>query len=199
MPSKDRRIDAYIARSPSFAQPILKHLREVVHEACPEVQETLKWGSPYFTYHGMLCGMAAFKTHCAFGFWKGTQVMGEKSGSEEAMGQFGRIARTSDLPARRTIVRYVRVAMKLNEAGVPAARPPRVAPKRLIVPEDLGAALQENARARSTFENFSPSGRREYVEWLAEAKRPETRARRLKTAIAQLAEGKPHNWKYMRK
>ena len=201
MPPRDARIDAYIAQSAEFARPILTHLREVVHAGCPEVEETIKWGMPSFTYRGILCGVAAFKQHIAFGFWRWKEVVaGADSRTAEAMGNFGRITALSDLPPKRVLVAYVRKAAKLNEAG-PAAKPSRKRrPKPAVrVPADLVAALRRNAKARRTFEGFSPSHRREYVEWITEAKREETRARRLTQALEWLADGKSRNWKYERK
>ncbi len=197
MGTRDPRVDAYIARSPEFARPILTHLREIVHSACPDVEETLKWSAPHFMYHGMLAGMSAFKAHCAFGFWKGSLVLGEDgSRSMEAAGQFGRISAIADLPPRRVIAGYVKQAMKLNEDGVkakPRKHPPKPEP---TMPPELASALRKNAKARAAFEAFSPSHRREYVEWIAEAKGEETRARRLASAMEWMAEGKSRNWKY---
>lgn len=199
MPSRDRRIDAYIARSAEFARPILAHLREVVHEACPEVEETIKWGMPSFEYRGPLCSMAAFKQHCTFGFWKGALLVGANGGrADEAMGQFGRISKRSDLPSKRTIAGYVKKAMKLNEAGVKVER--KTTPRKPIpVPADLRAALAHNPRAKATFEGFSPSHRRDYLEWITEAKREETRLKRLETAVEWMAAGKPRHWQYQKK
>ena len=198
MGSRDPRIDAYIEKSAAFAQPILTHLREVVHAACPEVEETLKWRAPSFAYKGMLCGMAAFKQHCAFGFWKHELVTGKSDKSEEAMGSFGRVTAVRDLPAKKVLIGYVKRAMELNEQGVKAPRNKTVAKGPLRVPADLKHALSKNAKARATFEGFSPSHKREYVEWIVGAKREETRKRRLATAIEWMAQGKTHMWKYER-
>ncbi len=79
----DPRIDAYIAKSVPFAQPIMEHCRALIHEACPEVTETIKWGMPSFEYKGILCGFAAFKAHCSFGFWKHA-ILAEKTRNREA-------------------------------------------------------------------------------------------------------------------
>lgn len=200
MGKKDPRIDACIAEARPFAQPILKHLRALVHSACPEVEETLKWSAPTFMYKGILCRMAAFKEHATFGFWKHSLIL-EKGDDKwnDAMGSFGRLTSVKDLPSRARLTGYVRKAMELNDAGVPA--PHMVHRKKrapLPVPRDLKAALTKNAKARATFEGFSPSNRRDYVEWIVEAKAAETRARRLATAIAWMAEGKIRNWKYAR-
>jgi uncharacterized protein YdeI (YjbR/CyaY-like superfamily) len=204
---KDPRIDAYIARSAEVARPILTHLRAVVQEAVPEVEEAMKWSFPNFLYKGMFCSMAAFKAHCAFGFWKGELVFGGKTpAAEKAMGQFGRITTLSDLPSRKALAGYLKTAKRLNDEGVKpswllkrnAARAAKAArpAKRLAVPADLVKALKGSARARATFEKFPPSHRREYVQWITDAKREETRRKRVATAVAQMAEGKSQNWKY---
>lgn len=195
---RDPRVDAYIEKSEEFAKPILAHLREVVHSACPEVEETIKWQFPNFMYKGMLCSMAAFKEHAVFGFWKREPVTGvpaKKSASDTSMGQFGRLTKVSDLPPDAVLKAYVRKAMALNEAGVTV---PRVSkPKApLKVPGDLARALHSRKKAWKAFEGFSPSHRREYVEWIESAKREETRARRIEKALAMIEQGKPRNWKY---
>lgn len=199
MPNLDPRIDAYIEKSGDFAKPILRHLREVVHEGCPEVEETMKWSFPHFDYKGMMCSMAAFKEHCTFGFWKPGPILGDAA-REGGMGQFGRITSVKDLPARKVLIGYVKEARELNDAGVKPKRAPR--PKKakpeLPVPEELTAAFaqKKHAKARAAWEGFAPSHRREYLEWIAEAKREETRARRVAQTLEWLAEGKQRNWKY---
>lgn len=195
MGKKDPRVDAYIARSAHFAKPILRHIREVVHKGCPEVEETIKWGMPHFDYKGMLCGMSAFKEHCALGFWKHKLVAPAKEG---AMGHFGRITSLKDLPPDRVLVGYVREAARLNEAGVKVPRKVREPKKALATPSDLAAALKKNAKAQASFAGFSPSHKREYIEWITDAKTEETRKKRLGIAVEWMAEGKPRNWKYMR-
>jgi uncharacterized protein YdeI (YjbR/CyaY-like superfamily) len=196
---RDPRVDAYIAKSADFARPILTHIRELVHATCPEVEETLKWNFPHFQYKGMLCHMAAFKEHCLFGFWKRALLAKEAaSGTESGMLQFGRITKLADLPSKKVLTGYIKEAVKLNEAGVKA--PSRFKPKvrkELVVPDDLANALKKNKAAQAAFDKFSPSHKREYVEWITEAKTEATRNRRLETAIEWMAEGKPRNWKYM--
>jgi uncharacterized protein YdeI (YjbR/CyaY-like superfamily) len=194
--TRDPRIDAFIARQADFAKPILEHLRAGIHRACPEVEETLKWSMPHFQYRGqMMAGMAAFKAHATFGFWRGKEVLGETGAEREAMGQFGRLTSVDDLPPAEVLDGLIRKAMALNEAG---RKPrPKAAPKPPAeTPDDLRQALDSNPAARTTFEGFSPSARREYVDWVIEAKRPETRAKRIAQAIEWLAEGKRRNWKY---
>jgi uncharacterized protein YdeI (YjbR/CyaY-like superfamily) len=200
MGSRDDRVDAYIAKSAEFARPILAHLREVVHAACPEVEETMKWSFPHFDYKGMLCSMAAFKEHCAFGFWKGELIVAKGSGEvEKAMGQFGRLTKLADLPPKKVLTGYIKEAKKLNDEGVkaPARSKPKAPQKALVVPDDLTAALASNEAAKATFDKFSPSNKCEYVDWITEAKTPATRTRRLETAVEWMAEGKPRNWKYI--
>lgn len=197
MGTRDKRVDAYIAKSAEFAKPILFYIRETVHEACPECEETLKWSAPTFMYEGMLCGMASFQHHATFGFWKHELLLGERNG--DAMGSFGRLTTIADLPTRKQLVGLVKRAMKLNEDGVKVVRRKPAQPKAAIaVPAELKSALARNKRARTTFEAFSPSHKREYLEWITEAKSAETRARRIATAVEWMSEGKARNWKYMK-
>jgi uncharacterized protein YdeI (YjbR/CyaY-like superfamily) len=198
MGKKDPRVDAYIEKAPDFAQPILIELRETVHTVCPAVEETLKWSHPAFLYKGLLCGMASFKQHAVFRFHKWELVDGRQAGGSPAMGHFGAITTVSALPSRKVLAGYLKQAMALNENGVKAPAPVlrRAAP--VVVPEDLAAALRKNKKAQAAFDKFPPSHQREYVEWITQAKREETRTRRLQTAIQQISEGKPQNWKYMK-
>ena len=196
MGKKDKRVDAYIARAPEFARPILERLRATVHAACPDVQETLKWGVPAFEYHGFLCNMAAFKRHTTFGFWKGKLIVDSNGQDlENAMGQFGRIVSVKDLPAKRVLAGYVKKAMALNEAGTPVKRAVKPKPA-LRMPADFKAALAKRRAALAAFEGFSPSAQRDYLEWVLEAKQAATRAKRIATAVGWIAEGKRRNWKY---
>ena len=198
MGKRDPRVDAYIEKSAAFARPILKHLRKVVHAACPEAEETMKWSFPHFDYRGeMMCSMASFKGHCAFGFWKGSLVLGDKA-MDGTMGHLGRITAIEDLPAEKTLISYVKKAAKLNDEGVKAERSPRRAKSPVEVPEDLTKALKRNKKALTAFEAFPPSHKREYVEWIVEAKGEDTRKRRLESAVEWIAEGKSRNWKYAR-
>jgi uncharacterized protein YdeI (YjbR/CyaY-like superfamily) len=192
---RDERIDSYISRQAEFERPILEHLRAAVGEACPDAEETLKWSAPAFTYKGeILAMMAGFKAHVAFNLWRGSQVLeGEKR--SDAMGQFGRIASLEDLPEPPQLAAMIRKAMALAEAGVKPQRE-KSAKAPIEPPEDLVAALEENEAALATFQGFSPSSRREYVEWVVQAKRAETRAARIAQAVAWMAEGKKRNWKY---
>ena len=198
MPTKDSRIDDYIASARPFARPILKRLRTLVHKGCPSAEETMKWSFPHFQYKGMLCSMAAFNEHCAFGFWN-QSILSADQKSNDAMGQFGRLTSVDDLPSDKTLIALVQKAAALNDAGikptreVKAPKPPAKAPSYLL------DALKRNAKARTAFENFSPSQQREYIEWLTEAKTDDTRTRRLATAVEWMAEGKIRNWKYVTK
>jgi uncharacterized protein YdeI (YjbR/CyaY-like superfamily) len=195
MGKRDPRIDAYIAKAAPFAKPILNEIRQRVHAACPEVEETMKWSAPHFDYKGMMCGMSSFKEHCAFGFWKSPLILGADT-ARDAAGQFGRLTKVSDLPSKKVFTEYIRKAMALNDAGITLERPKR-APRTLEIPDYFTAAVRKNKKAWAAFEAFSPSHRREYVEWIAEAKTDTTRARRLAQAIEWMAEGKSRNWKYM--
>lgn len=197
MSNHDPRIGAYIAKSAEFARPILEHLRERVHSACPEVEEGIKWGMPFFSYKAApMCMMAAFKQHCSFGFWLSKEVTG--GSDEDGMGQFGKLASLKDLPTDRQLATFLKKAMALNEAGVKKSRPKAAAKPAPTLPEDLATLLaqKKHAAARKTYEGFGPGAQREYVEWITEAKTDATRQKRLATTLEWLAEGKKRNWKY---
>lgn len=197
MGSHDPRIDAYIAKAAPFAQPVLTYIRDTVHATVPDVEETVKWGMPHFDYKGTLCSMAAFKEHCAFGFWKAPLLSAEYPNEKKAMGQMGRITSVKDLPPKRELVRLIREAVKLNEEGVGV---PRTKAKRIAAepPPELVRALSKNRKAKATYEKFPPGQKREYIDWITEAKTDATREKRLAQAIEWMAEGKPRNWKYMK-
>jgi hypothetical protein len=197
MSRRDPRVDAYIKKSAPFAQPILARLREQVHAACPDVEETLKWRMPSFEYKGLLCGMAAFKQHVTFGFWKHDLIVGENGKWKEAMGSFGCIKSLDDLPPKTEFARYMKKAVQLNDDGVKVERK-KTTKKPLAMHPELKTALARNKKAAATLEGFPPSAQREYVEWIADAKSDDTRARRIEQAVEWLAEGKRRHWKYER-
>jgi uncharacterized protein YdeI (YjbR/CyaY-like superfamily) len=202
MPTLDPRVDAYIDRSANFAKPILLHIRKLVHTACPDVIETMKWSFPHFDYKGqMMCSMASFKQHCAFGFWKQSLLEDAAFPAEKtAMGSFGRLTSVKDLPDDKTMKKLIADAMKLNDEGVKVKRAFVSSDKKeLVVPDVLLEALAKHDAAAETFNNFPYSCKKEYVEWITEAKTDATRDKRLATAIEWLAEGKRRNWKYERK
>lgn len=195
--------DAYIARSADFARPILEKIRKLFHRACPEIEETIKWGFPHFEYKGIVGSMAAFKQHASFGFWKGKLLKdpyGLFTVMENAAMSGAKVSDISELPADKILLDYIRQAVALNEAGVKLpAKKKHARPKTVEVPDYFKKALKQNRKALATFEAFSPSHRREYVEWITEAKQQATRDRRMATAIEWLSAGKPHDWKYQRK
>ncbi len=196
----DPRVDVYVAQAAGFAQPILKHFRELVHKAYPETEEAIKWGHVSFLYRGkILCTMAAFKEHAAFGFWhKDMRTVVEKKfgRTEEAMGSMGRLTSLDDLPADRELLQLIKTAVSFHDSGAPSRLKPKPRPA-LKTPPDLAAGLAKNKKAATTWENFTSAQRREYIDWLTEAKRDETRATRLATTLEWLVEGKQRNWKYM--
>ncbi|MBA2379455.1 MAG: YdeI/OmpD-associated family protein [Blastocatellia bacterium] len=200
MPTTEPRIDAYIEKSAEFAQPILRHLRDLVHNACPDVEEKIKWGMPHFDFKGSLCHMASFKQHCAFGFWK-QPLLGQDAfpADKTVIGGFGRIETRKHLPSDKVLVGLIRQAMKLTEKGIklPKKQPPAKTAHEL--PEALAAALKKNKKAADVFENFPPGKRKDYVVWINDAKTDATREKRLATAIEWISEGKGKNWKYEQK
>jgi uncharacterized protein YdeI (YjbR/CyaY-like superfamily) len=195
---RDPRVDAYIAQAAPFAQPLLKHLRQLVRQGCPEAEEALKWSSPFFLYRGkILCFMAAFKAHLAFGFWGSdmNKIIAADGHAKDGRGLLGRITRRQDLPSDAALLKYIRTAKKLHDSGAPLRPKPRPRPA-LPVPADLAAGLKKSKKAAAAWAGFSPSCRREYIEWITEARRPATRASRLGTTLAWVAAGKKRNWKY---
>ena len=200
MGTRDPRIDDYIAKQQDFAKPILTRIRDIVHAACPEVQETLKWSTPHFQYRGgMMCAMAAFKEHALFGFWKGALIEGmspNRNNGGEATGNFGRITSMKDLPSRTVLMSLVKQAMRLNDEGISVPKPKKAPRPEATVPGALAAALDQNRRAAGHFAKFSPSQRREYIEWIDDAKRDDTKVKRIAQAIEWISDGKGRNWKY---
>jgi uncharacterized protein YdeI (YjbR/CyaY-like superfamily) len=192
---RDPRIDTYIAKAAPFAQPILATLRDILHAACPDVEETIKWSRPAFDYHGPMCVMSAFKAHLSLGFWK-SAMLPDEGAVRDTLRQLDRVDAGADLPAKQAIVKCVVLAMALNDAGVKPVRAARATTASLAVPPDLEAALAKHATARAAFHGMSPSHQREYCEWIADAKREVTRVTRVEKTIAQLSEGRSLNWKY---
>jgi len=195
MGKRDTRIDAYIASSAEFARPILLHLREIIHAACPDVEETMKWSRPHFIYHGMMCSMSAFAAHCGFGFWKGALVI-DGHVPDGAAGEFGRITSIKDLPSKKVLTTYIKKAMQLNVDGLAVAKAKPPAKTSLQIPTELAEALATHAKAKAVFDTFPPSQQREYADWIADAKRDATKTARVAKAISQLSDGKTLNWKY---
>jgi uncharacterized protein YdeI (YjbR/CyaY-like superfamily) len=199
MGKRDPRIDAYIAKSPDYAKPILTHIRNVMHSAIPEVEETLKWSAPAFEYKGLIGIMAAFKNYCGLNLWKASLILKKGAKGVDSAGNFGKIASVDDLPPDKVLAGYFKQAAELNESGVKVKKAPAASKKPIPVPTVLSKALAKNAKARAAFEAFSPSHQREYIEWITEAKSEETRERRISTALEWMADGKSRNWKYARR
>lgn len=202
MPTIDPRVDAYIAKSAEFARPILTHIRELVHKACPEVTENIKWSMPFFEYGGgIICNMAGFKQHCALGFWN-APILKDPTGvlkvkDKNAMGHLDRIGSLKDLPADKVLIALIKEGAKLNEQGVKKPAPAAKAPKAALPePPGLTSALKKNKKAKANFDAFPPSHRREYIQWIMEAKTDETQEKRIATTIEWVTEGKDRNWKY---
>jgi len=197
----DPRVDAYIEKAAPFAKPILVKFRKLIFQACPEAKEMIKWSFPnYEVFDSMLCNMAAFKEHCSFGFWKASLLMDPDGilhlAERNSMGHLDRLTSLRDLPADKIMVAYLREAALLNKNKIKVLRPKTAPKKELSMPALLAAALKKNKKASAFFESFSPSGKRDYMEWIGEAKTEETQNKRLATAIEWISEGKSRNWKY---
>jgi uncharacterized protein YdeI (YjbR/CyaY-like superfamily) len=201
-PNYDARVDAYIAKSAPFAQPILEHLRKLIHQAAPQVIEAIKWGIPFFDYKGPICHISAFKEHMAFGFWKASMLKDPKGllqKGEPSAGSLGKITSLLDLPSDDDLIDFIKQAIHINENEIKPAEKKAPKPKEAIeMPADFADLLASNPKAQAAYEKFSPSHKREYLEWIVDAKSDETRQKRLKTAMEQIEEGKSKNWKYQR-
>lgn len=204
MAKTDPRIDSYIERSEEFARPILKHIRALVHKVCPEAEETIKWSFPHFDYKGAMCHMASFKKHCAFGFWKAALMKDETlmatAKSETAMGHLGKITSLKDLPSDKVLRGYIKEAMKLNDDGIKLPSKPKpdaeAQKEALKTPDYLVQGFKKHKDAKKVFEAFSYSNKKDYIEWLEDAKTEATRNKRLETALEWMSEGKTRHWKY---
>ena len=205
MATREKKIDAYIAKSADFAKPILLHIRELVHKACPDVEEKVKWSMPFFDYKGeMMCHMAAFKQHAVMGFWKASlmkdSILIENAKSETAMGHLGRITSLKELPTDKKITAWIKEAMQLTDKGIKLPAKAKPADKKeLVVPDYFSKAIAKNKKAKQVFENFPPSHKKEYLMWITEANTEETRSKRIATALELMAEGKSRLWKYEKK
>jgi uncharacterized protein YdeI (YjbR/CyaY-like superfamily) len=204
MSDMDTRVDAYIEKAAPYAKPILIKMRKLIFQACPDVDETIKWSFPnYEIYGSMLCSMAAFKEHCAFGFWKASLLKDPKGilqvKERNSMGHLDRISSLKDLPPDKILLAYLKEAALLNKNKVKLARPKSAPKKELPMPKPLADALKKNKKALVVFQAFSPSNRREYIEWITEAKTEETLNKRLATTLEWVSEGKSRHWKYKKK
>jgi uncharacterized protein YdeI (YjbR/CyaY-like superfamily) len=197
MANKSPQIDAYIAKAQPFARPIVTRLRALFHRACPQLEEKIKWGHPSFEYKGPLGGVAAFKQHAVWGLWK-SKLVNDPHGALAGDGpRAGKFTDVSQLPPDAVLIDLIKQAAALNDQNVKVPKATTKPRPALKIPPDLAAALKKNTKAAAAFQQFSPSHKREYIEWITEAKQEETRARRLAQAIEWMAQGKPRNWKYM--
>lgn len=206
MATKDKRVDAYIEKAQPFAQPVLKKMRELVHKACPDVTETIKWGMPHFEYKGPMFGMASFKQHCVGGFWKSKllddpkNLLGErKNNGGEAMGNLGCLTSVKDLPPDKALIGFIKQHMKLNDEGIKVEKKKPAVKKESVAPKELLTALSKNKKAQITYNNFPPSQKKEYNDWVADAKTESTKTKRIIEAVLWMSEGKPRLWKYIDK
>lgn len=203
MSNRSPQVDQVILKAAAFAQPILTHFRDLVHAVCPEVEEKIKWGMPFFVYKDdNLCHMAAFKQHCAIGFWKAKLIdekLVAKAKTEEAMGHFGKITSIKDLPSDKLLTKWIKAGMQLNDAGIKLTKPPVEKNKPVEVPADIQKVINKNAKAKKTWIAFSNSHRKEYIQWITEAKTSVTKEKRITTMLQLLEEGNARYWKSAKK
>lgn len=203
MEKHSAKVDEYIEKSPDFAKPILDYLREIIHEACPDAEEAIKWKFPTFMYKGkILCSITAFKQYCSLGFWLHQEMKTlqeiETNTEKSSMFSLGKITRLEDLPSQPQLKRAIKEAMELTDMGVMMKKAP---PSRIEmeIPDYFQSALNAQPKAKEIFEKASPSFRKEYIAWLTEAKTEATRNKRLEQSLEWIAEGKGRNWKYQKK
>jgi uncharacterized protein YdeI (YjbR/CyaY-like superfamily) len=204
MGKKDPRVDTYIIKSQEFARPILEYIRKIVHKACPDVEETIKWGFPHFDYKGMMCSMASFKQHCAFNFWEAAIMKDPEKildlKRENAMGHFGKITSNDNLPKSKIFIQYIKEAAKLNDDEIKLpAKAKFKENNELVIPDYFTNKLKKNINAYISFNGLSYSHKKEYLEWISEVKTEGTRDKKIQTTIEWLAKGKSRNWKYEKK
>lgn len=195
------KFDEYNAKSADFAKPIMEHLRRIIHETCPDVEEIIKWGIPHFDYHGdMMCIFAAYKNHCSFSIWKAALITNPKLKENikpgQTMGNMDKIKSLSDLPDKETLIAYVKEAMALNENGIKIVKPKSEKPKVIQVPDYFSEILDTYPKIKEVFESKSPSFRKDYLVWIIDAKTEATRQSRIEQALEWIAEGKGRFWKY---
>lgn len=196
MSGKSREVDAYIAKAAPFARPILERLRRAFHKADPQIVETMKWGAPFFEHDGIVAQMAAFKNHVGWGFWK-AKLMSDPHGM--LAGMRVKVTELSELPPEKILIEYIQEAVALNVSGQKVVRPKKAPAPPPETPDDLMAALRRTKGALAKFEKFPPSHKREYVDWIVDAKQQATRAKRVAQAVEWISEGKSRNWRYERK
>ena len=200
MADDSKRVDEYIKNAPDFARPIMEKIRKAFHKGCPECEEAIKWGCPYFMYKGMLGGMASFKGHVSMGFWRSKEMDDPEKLFDTGTGAKASMCNAhfhnlKEVPTQKILAEYVKRAAKLQDTEAPKKK----ATKKKIstrIPADLAELFKKHKKAKTVFEGFAPSHKRDYIEWITEAKRDATRQKRLKTTIEWLSEGKQRHWKY---
>ena len=205
---RSNEIDSYIEKAADFAKPILMKIREIIHKACPEVTESIKWSFPNFEYKGhIICSMSAHKKHCSFGFWRGNDMEDPdkilQQTGKTAMGHLGQLKSIDDLPKDEIITRYLLQAIELSQKTKSKSNSnAEVKVKKSIaapeVPDYFMELLKQSPGAKLNFEKFSNSCKKEYVEWISDAKTEKTRLKRLSEAMEMIKEGKNRNWKYQK-
>ncbi|SEW41674.1 Uncharacterized conserved protein YdeI, YjbR/CyaY-like superfamily, DUF1801 family [Chryseobacterium wanjuense] len=203
MEKYDTKVDEYIEKSPDFAKPILQYLRETIHEVCPDAEEAIKWKFPTFMYKGkILCSITSFKQYCSMGFWLHGEMKTikelETNAEKSSMFSLGKITKMEDLPAKPLLKKAILEAMELTDMGVTMKK---AVPSKTEtpIPDYFKEVLQHNKKAWEVFEKGSPSFRKEYINWITEAKTEATRNKRMEQAIEWISEGKGRNWKYEKK
>jgi len=193
---RTKSVDDYIAKA-SHWQNELRVLREILRTT--ELDEGVKWGSPCYTYDGKnVVGLASFKSYVGLWFHQGVLLQDKNSvlitagdGTTKALRQW-RMTFAGDIKPS-VIKRYVEEAIKLAKEGK-AIKPDRARP--VVIPPELKRALRREKGATAAFSNMRLGLRREFSDYIADAKRTETKLSRIAKILPMIIAGVGLNDKY---
>lgn len=194
--NRAKSVEEYIDSAVRW-QAELRRLREIL--CTTDLEEEVKWGAPCYTIDGKnVVGMAAFKAYFALWFHQGALLSDGKNvlinaqeGKTKALRQW-RMTSVSEIRAS-DIRRYVREAIKITREGR-TIKPERSRP--LVLPPELATALEGNKSAAAAYRNLRPGLQREYADYIAEAKREDTKTRRIDKILPLIIDRVGLNDKY---
>jgi hypothetical protein len=187
------QINQYMAELPEWQRRMLVRLRQLIHEAAPEVEEAWRWDKPHFDNAGIMVGLCAFKEHVAVWFHKGallkdTKKLFEATARTEEKGMRAYKLHEGDKINEAAFLDLVKQAVAVNDKGT-KLREAKPTKKALVVPEDLEQVLRKDPTAWANWEAFPVGHRRAYVEWVTDARQEETRKRRIAQSLEKIREG----------
>src|SRR5438270_1264994 len=181
-----RDVNDSLANAPEGTRPILVRLRRIFRQASPKLEEAIKWGVPCYLFKGPVGGFAAYKQHVSWGLWK-SRALNDPEGllGRGVSVMAGKITKVSEIPPAAKIIALIEQVIALNEAGIKSPKPPE--PE---LPADFAAAMKKAGKAARHYAAFTPARKWQYVNWVTQAKRAETRAKRIEIAVERIGEGK---------